>query len=216
MRTKILILGLICLFVFTYCDSPADPEIEKALNPGIEKRTETQIKFQLRMSNCGLPKELRDVFWYEIFEVYINDGIGTYGDGLLLHTHEYGRDGIRYYEVPEDNACQNSCYEFIPPIVFPGTKERLNSAFERTTEFDFEVWFQLKESNIPLDLIRKFNPRILIDLVPMEKDLQYTDTRFECWPYNLDSNCLSWTVGERTISSPDAGYNRLHFRVMIL
>jgi len=34
MRTKVLILGLICLLVFAYCNSPADPEIEKALNPG--------------------------------------------------------------------------------------------------------------------------------------------------------------------------------------
>lgn len=34
MRTKILTLGLICFFIFTYCNSPADPEIEKALNPG--------------------------------------------------------------------------------------------------------------------------------------------------------------------------------------
>lgn len=34
MRTKVLILGLICLFVFAYCNSPADPEIEKVLNPG--------------------------------------------------------------------------------------------------------------------------------------------------------------------------------------
>lgn len=34
MKTKILILGLMCLFIFAYCNSPADPEIEKALNPG--------------------------------------------------------------------------------------------------------------------------------------------------------------------------------------
>lgn len=34
MRTRILILGLICLFIFAYCNSPADPDIEKALNPG--------------------------------------------------------------------------------------------------------------------------------------------------------------------------------------
>lgn len=33
MRIKILVLGLICLFAFAYCNSPADPEIEKALNP---------------------------------------------------------------------------------------------------------------------------------------------------------------------------------------
>lgn len=33
MKIKILILGLICLFVFAYCESPADPQIEKALNP---------------------------------------------------------------------------------------------------------------------------------------------------------------------------------------
>lgn len=31
MRTKILTLALICLFVFASCNSPADPEIEKAL-----------------------------------------------------------------------------------------------------------------------------------------------------------------------------------------
>jgi len=34
MRTKILTLSLICLFVFAYCESPADPEIKSALNPG--------------------------------------------------------------------------------------------------------------------------------------------------------------------------------------
>lgn len=34
MRIKLLILGLICLFIFAYCNSPADPEIEKTLNPG--------------------------------------------------------------------------------------------------------------------------------------------------------------------------------------
>jgi len=34
MRTKILILSLICLSIFAYCTSPADPQIEKALNPG--------------------------------------------------------------------------------------------------------------------------------------------------------------------------------------
>lgn len=34
MKAKILILSLICFFIFTYCNSPADPEIEKALNPG--------------------------------------------------------------------------------------------------------------------------------------------------------------------------------------
>lgn len=34
MKTKILTLGLICLFIFAYCTSPADPQIEKALNPG--------------------------------------------------------------------------------------------------------------------------------------------------------------------------------------
>jgi len=34
MKTKILILSLICLFIFAYCTSPADPQIEKALNPG--------------------------------------------------------------------------------------------------------------------------------------------------------------------------------------
>lgn len=33
MKTKILILALICFFVFAYCNSPANPEIEKALNP---------------------------------------------------------------------------------------------------------------------------------------------------------------------------------------
>lgn len=33
MKAKILILGLVCLFVFAYCESPANPEIEKALNP---------------------------------------------------------------------------------------------------------------------------------------------------------------------------------------
>ncbi|MBA7496914.1 hypothetical protein ES702_07523 [subsurface metagenome] len=33
MKTKILVLGLICLFVFAHCNSPADPEIEKVLNP---------------------------------------------------------------------------------------------------------------------------------------------------------------------------------------
>lgn len=31
MRTKVLILGLICLLIFAFCNSPADPEIEKAL-----------------------------------------------------------------------------------------------------------------------------------------------------------------------------------------
>lgn len=31
---KILFLIFICFFVFTYCESPADPEIKKALNPG--------------------------------------------------------------------------------------------------------------------------------------------------------------------------------------
>lgn len=34
MRIKILTLGLICFFIFAYCNSPADPEIEKALDPG--------------------------------------------------------------------------------------------------------------------------------------------------------------------------------------
>lgn len=34
MKTKILTLGLFCLFIFAYCNSPADPEIEKTLNPG--------------------------------------------------------------------------------------------------------------------------------------------------------------------------------------
>lgn len=32
MKAKILILGLICLFIFAYCESPANPEIEKVLN----------------------------------------------------------------------------------------------------------------------------------------------------------------------------------------
>jgi len=32
MKAKILTLGLICFFIFAYCNSPADPEIEKALN----------------------------------------------------------------------------------------------------------------------------------------------------------------------------------------
>lgn len=32
MRIKILILGLICFFIFAYCTSPADPKIKKALN----------------------------------------------------------------------------------------------------------------------------------------------------------------------------------------
>lgn len=30
---KLGVLGLICLFIFAYCNSPADPEIKKALNP---------------------------------------------------------------------------------------------------------------------------------------------------------------------------------------
>lgn len=34
MKAKILTLGLICFFIFAYCTSPADPQIEKALNPG--------------------------------------------------------------------------------------------------------------------------------------------------------------------------------------
>jgi len=34
MRAKIFILGLICIFLFAYCNSPADPEIKKVLNPG--------------------------------------------------------------------------------------------------------------------------------------------------------------------------------------
>lgn len=33
MKTKILLLTFICFFIFAYCTSPADPEIEKVLNP---------------------------------------------------------------------------------------------------------------------------------------------------------------------------------------
>lgn len=33
MRTKVLILGLLCFFIFAHCNSPADPEIKKVLNP---------------------------------------------------------------------------------------------------------------------------------------------------------------------------------------
>ena len=33
MRIKILTLALTCLFIFASCESPADPEIKKALNP---------------------------------------------------------------------------------------------------------------------------------------------------------------------------------------
>jgi len=211
MKTKILTLGLICFFIFAYCKSPADPEIKKTLNPKIEEGTKIQIRFSLQVTSCGKwPAELGGIAWYEIFEIYINDGIGTYGGGLLIHTHEFGSDGTRYYEKPE------RYHSFVPALDFPGTRTRCPGAFKRNTESDFEVWFYLKESNIPSDLIRKVNPKILIKLAPMDKNLQYTDTRFECWPYNLSSNCLSWAVGERTVSSPNAYYNRLHFRVMII
>ncbi|NQT79218.1 MAG: hypothetical protein HQ555_02345 [Candidatus Aminicenantes bacterium] len=33
MRAKILLLGLICLFIFSFCKSPADPEIEEIIKP---------------------------------------------------------------------------------------------------------------------------------------------------------------------------------------
>lgn len=33
MRTKVLTLGLICFFVFAYCNSPADPGIEETVKP---------------------------------------------------------------------------------------------------------------------------------------------------------------------------------------
>lgn len=213
MRVKVLILGLICFFIFAYCNSPADPEIEKTLNPGnkLEEGAKTQITFNLRVEHCGgWPAELKDLAWYQIFEIYINDGIGTYGDGLLLHTHEFGRGGGYYYELPERN------YSFIPALDFPGTRTPLGSAFNRTTEFDFEVWFYLKESNIPPELIHTLTPRILIDLVPIEQG-------FECSPFNLDSGCLNdtyhpdeWRIGERTLPDPSFAYSRLWFRMMIV
>ena len=213
MRVKILALGLICFFIFAYCNSPADPEIEKTLNPRIEEGAETQITFNLKIEpwSCGhgLIEELVDVSWYEIFDIYINDGIGTYGDGLLIHTHEFGRDGVRYWEEPERD------YSFIPPIDFPGTRTFLADAYERNTEFDFEVWFYLKETNIPPDLLRRLGTKILIYLYPAEQG-------FECSPFNLDSGCLNdiyhpdeWQVGERTLPDPTFAYSRLWFRVMI-
>lgn len=33
MRVKIFVMALVCLFIFTYCTSPADPEIEDVLKP---------------------------------------------------------------------------------------------------------------------------------------------------------------------------------------
>lgn len=48
MRVKVLILGLICLFVFAYCESPVSPDIpEELLLPAIEyfRASPSQISY---------------------------------------------------------------------------------------------------------------------------------------------------------------------------
>ncbi len=47
MRLKILVLGLALFFTFAYCTSPADPDIEEALNPEPIPDVSYSIKFDL-------------------------------------------------------------------------------------------------------------------------------------------------------------------------
>lgn len=76
MRTKILILGLICFFIFTYCKSPADPEIEKILD--------LPVIHHFTASGGG---EVATLSWKvtNSFRVEIDNGIGeVLGQGMRI------------------------------------------------------------------------------------------------------------------------------------
>jgi len=92
MRTKILILGLICLFVFVYCNSPADPEIKKVLSP------ENSNPVVLPIINYFTATYLQGNYFEFSWEVFTS---GTTSVGISPNIGEVPAVGTREVEVFE-------------------------------------------------------------------------------------------------------------------
>jgi len=92
MRAKVLNLSLICLFVFAYCESPADPEIKSALNP------ENSNPVVLPIINYFTATYLQGNYFELSWEVFTS---GTTSVGISPNIGEVPAVGTREVEVFE-------------------------------------------------------------------------------------------------------------------
>lgn len=117
MKAKILILGLVCLFVFTYCESPASPE--KALNP-------------------EPPDPTPDISYSYEFELSVSYDVSATGD-IYLFREEIPKELNVVHMLPK--------LDFFPLPDNPDVSEGMVSCWQELFPGTYKIIFRLAHYN---------------------------------------------------------------------
>ena len=133
MKAKILILGLICLFIFAYCNSPADPEIKKALNPGPQHFAgETLI---VQIYGNAYYSDVITIRW----AVFVTNLTRYEAKIVQADKSIYYWDGDLYDTVEEMPALWTGTSYYDPPLVLPSNSQLTFPTAYLWEEYDFDI-----------------------------------------------------------------------------